>query len=77
MAPPINKGILNLVRSISLAIVTISSKLGVIKPERPIISALHSFAVESILSAGTITPKSMISYPLQPKTTPTIFFPIS
>ena len=77
MAPPINKGILNLVLSISLAIVTISSRLGVIKPERPITSASQSFALDSILSTGTITPRSIISYPLQPKTTPTIFFPIS
>ena len=29
------------------------------------------------MSAATITPKSIISYPLQPSTTPTIFFPIS
>ena len=46
-------------------------------PERPTMSAPKFFASDSILSEGTITPRSIISYPLQPKTTPTIFFPIS
>ena len=35
--------------------------LGVIKPLRPIISALISLAICKILSAGTITPRSTIS----------------
>ena len=40
-------------------------------------SALCLMASSRILSAPTITPRSTISYPLQPSTTPTIFFPIS
>ena len=47
------------------------------RPERPMISAFAFFASDNILSAGTITPRSIILYPLQPNTTPTIFFPIS
>ena len=46
-------------------------------PERPIMSASKALASDNILSEVTITPRSMISYPLQPKTTPTIFFPMS
>ena len=46
-------------------------------PLSPIISTSCFCASVKILSAATITPKSIISYPLHPSTTPTIFFPIS
>ena len=77
VAPPINKGCCILRRFISWATCTISSNEGVIKPLNPIMSTFSFWAVSKILSAGTITPISIISYPLQPNTTPTIFFPIS
>ena len=77
VAPPINKGISIFSLVISFPICTISSSDGVINPLKPIISTLCFFASCKILSAETITPKSIISYPLQPSTTPTIFFPIS
>ena len=77
VAPPINKGCFIFLRFISRAICTISSKDGVINPLNPIISACSLSAASKILSAGTITPISTISYPLHPNTTPTIFFPIS
>jgi 5-methyltetrahydrofolate--homocysteine methyltransferase len=40
---------------------TISSSEGVIRPDRPIISTFSFIAVSNIVSAGTITPKSIIS----------------
>ena len=64
-------------RFISLAICTISSSDGVIKPLSPIISTFSFCAASKILSVGTITPRSMISYPLHPSTTPTMFLPMS
>ena len=48
-----------------------------IKPDKPIISAFTSLAFINIFSEDTITPRSTILYPLQARTTPTIFFPIS
>ena len=77
VAPPIIKGCVMPRRFISLAICTISSNDGVINPLKPMMSTFSLCAVSRILSAGTITPRSMISYPLQPSTTPTIFLPIS
>ena len=77
VAPPIIKGIVIFLRFISLATWTISSRDGVINPLKPIIDTPFSMATCKILSAGTITPISITSYPLQPRTTPTIFFPMS
>ena len=47
------------------------------RPERPTMSQSCSIATSRIRSAGTITPRSMTSYPLQPRTTPTMFLPMS
>ena len=77
VAPPISRGCFIPRRFISLATCTISSNEGVINPLNPMMSALCLTASSRILSAPTITPRSTISYPLQPNTTPTIFFPIS
>ncbi len=62
---------------ISSATVTISSSEGVIRPDRPIMSASFSFAASRILAHGTITPRSITSYPLHCRTTPTMFLPMS
>ena len=77
MAPPISKGILIFSLLSSFARKTISSRDGVIRPDKPITSTFSSTAVLIIFSGGTITPKSIISKLLQAKTTPTIFFPMS
>jgi hypothetical protein len=47
------------------------------RPDRPIASAPSRSAVSRMASAGTITPRSITRYPLQPRTTPTMFFPMS
>ena len=77
VAPPMSKGKFKFLRFISWAMCTISSKDGVIRPDKPITSTSKRTASSNILLAGTITPKSIISYPLQANTTPTMFFPIS
>ena len=77
VAPPISSGIVIPARCISSATVTISSSEGVMRPERPIMSASFSFAASRIFDQGTITPRSTISNPLHWSTTPTIFLPIS
>ena len=77
MAPPINKGTLKFLLSISLATPTISSNDGVINPDKPIRSQFSFSATSSIFSVGTMTPKSITSKLLHCNTTPTIFLPIS
>ena len=77
VAPPISSGIVIPDRFISSATVTISSRLGVIRPLKPIIAALFSLAASRIRVHGTITPRSMTSNPLHCKTTPTMFLPMS
>jgi hypothetical protein len=64
-------------RFISSATVTISSSEGVIRPDRPIMSASFSLAAFRISVQGTITPMSITSKPLHCRTTPTMFLPIS
>ena len=61
VAPPISSGVVMPRRCISTATVTISSSEGVIRPDRPMISAFSSSAVSRILAIGTITPRSMTS----------------
>ena len=61
VAPPISRGRVNPSRSISRATCTISSSDGVMRPLKPMISTFCSRAVARILSAGTITPRSMTS----------------
>ena len=77
VAPPISSGIVMPARCISSATVTISSSEGVMRPDRPIMSASFSFAASRIFDQGTMTPRSTISNPLHCSTTPTIFLPIS
>ena len=55
----------------------ISSKLGVIKPDKPMMSAFSAFAMAKISAAGTITPMFTTSKLLHCNTTLTIFLPIS
>ena len=61
VAPPISSGSSSPRRSISFATCTISSSDGVIRPERPTTSAPSATAVSRIVSAGTITPRSITS----------------
>lgn len=61
VAPPSNSGMSNPCRSISCATPTISSSEGVIRPDRPMMSAFSAFAVSRILAVGTITPRSTTS----------------
>jgi hypothetical protein len=61
VAPPIKSGSSRPVRCISLATWTISSRDGVIKPLKPMMSTFFSRAVWMIFSAGVMTPRSMIS----------------
>ena len=77
VAPPISSGIFNPRSSINSATIIICSRLGVISPERPTISAPISTALSTIFSAGHITPRSITSKPLHARTTPTMFLPIS
>ena len=77
VAPPISSGSLKPCRVISSATVTISSSEGVIRPERPIMSALLSLADFRISWNGTMTPRSMTSKLLHCRTTPTMFLPMS
>jgi hypothetical protein len=59
VAPPISSGMDMPRRSISAATFTISSSDGVIRPDRPTMSARSSTAASRIRSAGTITPRSI------------------
>ena len=61
VAPPISSGRVKPWRCISVATFTISSRLGVIRPDSPIASASTSRAVSRIFCAGTITPRSITS----------------
>ena len=63
--------------SISLPTWIISSRLGVIRPDSPRMSARSATTVCRIFSHGTITPRSITRKLLQPRTTPTMFFPMS
>ena len=60
-APPIITGICTPARSSSRTTCTISSNEGVINPLNPTMSTFSRIAVSTIFSAGTITPRSMIS----------------
>ena len=64
-------------RCISLAICVISSNDGVIKPDKPIMSAFSALAMAKISATGTITPMLTTSKLLHCNTTETIFLPIS
>ena len=59
VAPPISKGIFKPCLSISLATWIISSKDGVIRPDKPMMSAFSSIAVCKIFSHGVMTPRSI------------------
>ena len=61
VAPPSSSGISKPWRSISAATRTISSRLGVMRPDRPMMSAPTSLAVSRIFCVGTMTPRSMTS----------------
>merc|ERR1719420_1786513 len=75
--PPMSSGVLMPRSSIRLTTVTISSREGVMSPLRPMMSALCSSAASRIFSQGHITPRSITLKLLQPRTTATIFFPMS
>ncbi|EWS64149.1 hypothetical protein Y695_02614 [Hydrogenophaga sp. T4] len=81
VAPPISSGICFSRKwasfSISLATYCISSRLGVIRPERPTMSAPSSFALASTSWQGTITPMFTTSKLLHWSTTVTMFLPMS
>ena len=77
VAPPIRSGRSSFSRVISLATWHISSRLGVIRPDRPIMSAFSFFAAARMSFEGTITPRSTTSKLLQRRTTPTMFLPMS
>ena len=61
VAPPISSGSSSSRRCISVATDTISSSEGVISPESPTASHPSSTAVLRIVSACTITPRSITS----------------
>ncbi len=61
VAPPTSSGMSSPSRCISVANPTISSRDGVMRPDRPMMSAPTSLAVSRIFCAGTITPRSMTS----------------
>ena len=61
VAPPMSSGISRPRRCISEAKLTISSSDGVIRPDRPMMSAPCSCAASRIFWAGTITPRSITS----------------
>ena len=61
IALPMRSGISRPSRSISDATGTISSREGVIRPERPTMSTSRSRATCKIFVAGTMTPRSIIS----------------
>mmetsp|Transcript_656 Transcript_656/g.1782 ORF Transcript_656/g.1782 Transcript_656/m.1782 type:complete len:323 (+) Transcript_656:1287-2255(+) len=77
VAPPMIRGSFMPRSSIFFATVTISSSDGVMRPDRPITSALCSMAASRILSGGVMTPMSTTLKLLQPSTTPTMFLPMS
>ena len=58
-APPMSRGRFIFLLFISSATCTISSSEGVIRPDKPMMAALWAIASSSILSAGTITPRSL------------------
>ncbi len=64
-------------RSISLAKCAISSSEGVMRPDRPTMSAFSFRAASRMRSAGTMTPRSITSKLLHWSTTPTMFLPMS
>mmetsp|Transcript_4916 Transcript_4916/g.12722 ORF Transcript_4916/g.12722 Transcript_4916/m.12722 type:complete len:214 (+) Transcript_4916:1353-1994(+) len=72
-----SSGILSPRRSISFATVIISSSDGVMRPDRPRTSALCSFTAAMIFATGHITPRSTTLKLLHPRTTPTMFLPMS
>ena len=61
VAPPISRGTAKPSLCISRATWTISSRDGVMSPDRPMMSAPFSRAVSRIRSEATITPRSMTS----------------
>ena len=77
VAPPMRSGIFMPAFSISFATVTISSKDGVIKPERPKMSASLSLTAFKMSSHGHMAPISTTLKLLQPNTTATMFLPMS
>jgi hypothetical protein len=81
VAPPISSGIF-LMRKwssfcISLATYCISSSEGVIRPDRPTMSAPSTLARARISWHGTITPMFTTSKLLHCRTTVTMFLPMS
>eukprot|EP00001_Collodictyon_triciliatum_P080402 14228_6 len=76
VAPPMSNGSFMPRRFISFATVTISSSDGVMSPESPSTSASSATHASRIFSQEHITPMSTTSL-LQPRTTPTIFLPMS
>mmetsp|Transcript_10025 Transcript_10025/g.25467 ORF Transcript_10025/g.25467 Transcript_10025/m.25467 type:complete len:218 (-) Transcript_10025:200-853(-) len=77
VAPPIKIGCFNPAFCISLATVTISSRLGVMRPDRPRMSALCSITASMIVLHSHITPRSITLKLLHPSTTDTMFLPMS
>lgn len=61
VAPPRSSGMSKPCRFISSATPTISSRLGVMRPESPMMSAFSALAVSRIFCAGTMTPRSTTS----------------
>ena len=81
VAPPISSGMLRLRKyssfCISAATCCISSRLGVIRPLTPTMSAPTSLALASSSWQGTITPMLVTSKLLHCRTTVTMFLPMS
>ena len=77
VAPPIKTGVVIPRRFISSATSIISSKEGVIRPLKPMMSAPSRTASSKMRSLGTITPRSITLNPFQARTTPTMFLPMS
>ena len=77
VAPPISNGTFICRRCISRATTAISSSEGVMRPDRPTMSARSATAASRMRSTGVITPKSTTRKLLQPSTTPTMFLPMS
>ena len=72
-----SRGLSTPARFSASATAIISSSEGVIRPERPMKSAPVALACSTILSVGTITPRSTTSQLLHARTTPTMFLPMS
>jgi hypothetical protein len=77
VAPPISSGSVEALRSISRATCTISSSDGVIRPDRPMMSAFSALAVVEDLRRRHHHAEVDHLVVVAPSTTPTMFLPMS